>query len=79
MSTEPDNRSPERRAQDDRIAAEPPLPLAELPPDAPCGSVEEIYCDKCGVVTQSIVIRRVCHTCDSGMERITPLPRVKDV
>ena len=29
-----DSRSPERRARDEQIAAEPPLPPLELPPDA---------------------------------------------
>lgn len=37
---ETDDRSPERRARDERIAAEPPMPPAELPPDAPFSSVE---------------------------------------
>jgi hypothetical protein len=38
---EPDTRSPERRARDERIAAEPKLPIPELPPDAPTAPVEE--------------------------------------
>src|SRR5438105_2817904 len=29
-----DHRSPSRRARDERTAAEPPLPIPELPPDA---------------------------------------------
>ncbi len=37
---ETDDRSPERRARDERIAAEPPMPPAELPPDTPFSSVE---------------------------------------
>ncbi len=35
-----DSRSPERRARDERIAAEPPLPPPELPPDAEPMSME---------------------------------------
>lgn len=42
---EADNRSPERRAQDERIAAEPPLSPVELPPGAPGKSVEEMKPD----------------------------------
>ncbi|MEO8493582.1 MAG: hypothetical protein ABI614_00820 [Planctomycetota bacterium] len=37
---EVDSRSPERRARDERIAAEPPLPPPELPPDAEPLSIE---------------------------------------
>jgi hypothetical protein len=35
-----DPRSPERRARDEKIAAEPPLVPLDLPPDAPASSVE---------------------------------------
>jgi hypothetical protein len=35
-----DSRSPERRARDERIAAEPPLPPPELPLDAEPMSME---------------------------------------
>jgi hypothetical protein len=35
-----DPRSPERRARDEQIAAEPQLPPLNLPPDAPASSVE---------------------------------------
>ena len=35
-----DERSPERRARDEQIAAEPPLPPLKLPPDAPAMPVE---------------------------------------
>lgn len=37
---EPDQRSPERRARDEQIAAEPQLALPELPPDAVASPVE---------------------------------------
>ena len=37
---ERDERSSARRAQDERIAAEPPMPPPELPPGAPFSSVE---------------------------------------
>ena len=37
---EPDQRSSERRALDDRIAAEPQLPRPELPHDRPVSPVE---------------------------------------
>ncbi len=36
-----DERSDERRARDEQIAAEPPLAPLELPPDATSSSVEE--------------------------------------
>lgn len=35
-----DTRSPERRARDELIAVEPPMPPPELPPDASFSSVE---------------------------------------
>ncbi len=35
-----DDRSPERRARDEQIAAEPEMPALELPPDAPATPVE---------------------------------------
>lgn len=35
-----DTRSPDRRARDERIAAEPPLPPADLPPGASPSPVE---------------------------------------
>jgi len=35
-----DPRSPERRARDEQIAAEPQLAPLELPPDAPCSPME---------------------------------------
>lgn len=35
-----DERSPERRLRDEEIAAEPPLPPLELPPDGPAAPVE---------------------------------------
>lgn len=35
-----DDRTPERRAQDEQTAAEPPLPLPELPSDAIASPVE---------------------------------------
>jgi len=35
-----DERSPERRARDEQIAAEPQMPPLELPPDAPATPVE---------------------------------------
>ncbi len=35
-----DSRSPERRARDEQIAAEPPLPSLELPPGAQPSPVE---------------------------------------
>ena len=37
---EADQRSPERRAQDEQIAAEPRMPPLELPPDAPASPLE---------------------------------------
>ena len=37
---EVDQRSPQRRARDEQIAAEPPMASLELPPDAPFASVE---------------------------------------
>jgi hypothetical protein len=37
---EPDNRSPERRARDEQIAAEPPLPHPELPNGAVLRPIE---------------------------------------
>ena len=37
---ETDQRSPERRARDEQIAAEPPLPPLELPPDAATSPAE---------------------------------------
>lgn len=30
------------------------------------------HCDKCRVATRRLVIRRVCHTCDKGIERANP-------
>lgn len=39
-SPEVDQRSPARRAQDEQIAAEPPLAPPELPPDAVLSPVE---------------------------------------
>lgn len=36
----PDDRSPERRAQDEQIAAEPPMPPLDLPSDAAAAPVE---------------------------------------
>ena len=39
-SPETDERSPERRARDEQIAAEPQLRPLELPPDAPVMPVE---------------------------------------
>jgi hypothetical protein len=36
----PDLRSPERRARDEQIASEPPLPLPDLPPGAAASAVE---------------------------------------
>jgi hypothetical protein len=41
-STEPDDRSPERKALDEKIAAEPRAPVAPLPPDAPRVPVEDL-------------------------------------
>ena len=35
-----DERSPERRARDEQIVAEPQMPPLELPPDAPATPVE---------------------------------------
>ena len=35
-----DERSPERRARDEQIAAEPQMPPLELPPDAPATPLE---------------------------------------
>jgi hypothetical protein len=35
-----DNRSPERRARDEQLAAEPCLPPPQLPPDATASPVE---------------------------------------
>jgi hypothetical protein len=35
-----DERSPERRARDEQIAAEPQLPPLELPPDSPATPLE---------------------------------------
>lgn len=35
-----DNRSPGRRAQDEQIAAEPHMPIPELPPDAVSSPLE---------------------------------------
>jgi hypothetical protein len=35
-----DQRSPGRRARDEEIAAKPPMPPVELPPDAPASAVE---------------------------------------
>ena len=41
MSTQgEDHRSPSRKALDEQIAAEPPLPPLDLPPDAPSSSME---------------------------------------
>ena len=37
---EDDQRSPERRARDEQIAAEPQMAPLDLPPDAPCSPVE---------------------------------------
>jgi hypothetical protein len=37
---EADQRSPERRARDEQIAAEPQLPPPDLPPDTPSSPVE---------------------------------------
>ena len=37
---QPDNRSPERRALDEAIAAEPPLPKRQLTPDTVTASLE---------------------------------------
>jgi hypothetical protein len=37
----PDDRSTERRLRDEQIAAEPPLPPMDLPPDAAPSSVED--------------------------------------
>lgn len=37
---EPDRRSPERRARDEQIAAEPQMATPELPADARCSPVE---------------------------------------
>lgn len=37
---EPDMRTPERRARDEQIAAEPPLAPLDLPPDAPTWPLE---------------------------------------
>lgn len=42
-----DQRSPERRARDEQIAAEPPLAPIELPPDAPCSPVESHLGGRC--------------------------------
>ncbi len=41
---EVDSRGPERRARDERIAAEPPLPPPELAPDAEPLSMESRQC-----------------------------------
>jgi len=41
---EVDSRGPERRARDERIAAEPPLPPPELPPGAEPLSMESHPC-----------------------------------
>jgi hypothetical protein len=38
---EPDTRSPERRARDEQIAAEPPLAPLDLPADAPASPLED--------------------------------------
>jgi hypothetical protein len=38
---QPDTRSEARKLQDERIAAEPPLPIPDLPPDAVARPVEE--------------------------------------
>ena len=37
---EADQRSPGRRAQDERIAAEPPIPPLKLPPNVPASPLE---------------------------------------
>ncbi len=37
---EPDQRSSDRRARDEEIAAEPKLPFPQLPPDTPSAPVE---------------------------------------
>ena len=39
---EPDDRSPERKALDEKIAAEAHAPIPPLPPDAPRVPVEEL-------------------------------------
>jgi len=39
-STEPDDRSPERRAKDEQIAGEPQMAPPPLPSDAPLSPVE---------------------------------------
>ena len=38
------NRAPERRARDEAIAAEPPLPPPEVPADSMPGPVEAFLC-----------------------------------
>lgn len=40
VPTKDDKRSAERRAHDEQIAAEPPLPALEIPPGAATASVE---------------------------------------
>lgn len=57
-----DERSPERRARDEQIAAEPPLPPPELPPDASGMPVESHLNRQCrhpvavvGVVENGLV------------------------
>ena len=40
ISPAADERSPERRARDERIAAEPRLPPLDLPPEAPAAPME---------------------------------------
>jgi hypothetical protein len=41
VTPEADTRSPERRARDERIAAEPPLAPLDLPADAPASPLED--------------------------------------
>ena len=41
ITPEPDTRSPERKAADERIAAEPHLSIPEVPPGTPLMTAEE--------------------------------------
>jgi hypothetical protein len=45
MTASVDERRPERRALDEQIAAEPPKPAPDLPPDAPSLPVEAYLAD----------------------------------
>jgi hypothetical protein len=66
-SPAPDHRSPQQRARDEQIAAEPPLPAPDLPPGA-VGSPVEAHLGRRPVAVAGVVENGVVRLLDPGVK-----------